>query len=437
MFARGGHRSCRRARGGACALEGRFLGVALIGALSMSCERGPTYHRDVEPILARRCVRCHGPTGLAAFPRLDGPEPLGALLEKVRLAVQNRAMPPWGADDTGQCGRWRDSPWLSGAEIETLVRFAERGGPRGAPVPSPPPPAPAPSLRADAWVDVGRDDTPGLGEGAYRCFLVDPGLTRDRLLTGVEVQASDPRGVAQVTLYALESARAEVQAAALDALDDRPGWPCFDGPQVTPARPIGSWSWTEATLEYPAGTGVRLRATRKLVLEVHYDLASAGLSSRTRIRAALRLGDGAGGELAEAQLVPVRASGFRLPPGQVYAETRADLVVPAPWTLLGAAPRMHMLGRAMQLDRRAPGGDACLANFSHWSFYRQQLFAYAEPVRLDPGDRLSVACVYDTEGRDAPVAAGEGIADEQCLVWLYVTPRPPGSGPPRSPAPPA
>src|SRR5690349_6858372 len=52
------------------------LWVALLASLLACCRRAPTYRDDVAPILARRCVSCHGETGLAAFPRLDGSQPL-------------------------------------------------------------------------------------------------------------------------------------------------------------------------------------------------------------------------------------------------------------------------------------------------------------------------------------------------------------------------
>jgi hypothetical protein len=61
--------------------------------------------------------------------------------------------------------------------------------------------------------------TPGLDVTAYRCFLVDPKLPEDHLVTAFRVGPTDARSVAQVTVYQLESEAAEDAARALDDAD--------------------------------------------------------------------------------------------------------------------------------------------------------------------------------------------------------------------------
>jgi hypothetical protein len=74
----------------------------------------------------------------------------------------------------------------------------------------------------------------------------------------------------------------------------------------------------------------------------------------------------------------------------------------------------------MQIDRVRAGKRECVANFDHWHFYRQRFFEYASPLELEPGDKLKVSCVYNTQSRAEPVGMGERIADEQCLAALLV-----------------
>src|SRR5207248_1885482 len=79
----------------------------------------------------------------------------------------------------------------------------------------------------------------------------------------------DPRGVAQVTLFALDSDAAEADVAALGT-----DYPCFGTARARDGRLVASWTWPTPVLRLPAG--VRLRAGRKLVAQIHYDVALAG-----------------------------------------------------------------------------------------------------------------------------------------------------------------
>jgi hypothetical protein len=74
----------------------------------------------------------------------------------------------------------------------------------------------------------------------------------------------------------------------------------------------------------------------------------------------------------------------------------------------------------MQLDLDRERGSSCLANFDHWSFFRQRLFEYEAPQRLLPGDVLRLSCVYTTLGKARPIRSGEWIEDEECAAFLYV-----------------
>ena len=384
------------------------------------CKRSPTYHRDVAPIVSRRCIRCHAADGLSAPPRLDTYENVVKSAPKIKFAVQRRMMPPWGADDTGICRTWRDALWLGDAELSTLVRWAETGTPAGEPTGRTPiRPDPVPELsHIDTTFDLGFDYKPGIGPTSYRCFVVDPNLDRDRFLTGIRVGFSDRRMLAQVTLFAPRTMAAEAGAVALDQDDPAPGYSCYGSPRVDPATLVASWTWSTPAQIFPAGTGIRLHAHRKLVAQVHYNVLSAGLSSSTRTNIDLQFDDG----VREASYLPLAPRAIELGPGKTYAEVSGEMTVPAPTTVFGVAPRMHSLGRTMQLDRfRGGTSPTCVGNFDHWDFYRQRLFTYDEPLHVDPGDRLRVSCIYDTEGRDELVLQGEGIRDEACTAYLYVT----------------
>jgi hypothetical protein len=63
-----------------------------------------------------------------------------------------------------------------------------------------------------------------------------------------------------------------------------------------------------------------------------------------------------------------------------------------------------------------------VANFDHWSFYRQQLFEYQSPLQIEAGDTIRISCVYNTQSRAITTVEGETIADEECLASMLVAP---------------
>ena len=57
----------------------------------------PSYARDVAPILRQNCTTCHRPGGLGPFSLLDY-ETVKSHRDDIRMAVEDREMPPWHAE---------------------------------------------------------------------------------------------------------------------------------------------------------------------------------------------------------------------------------------------------------------------------------------------------------------------------------------------------
>ena len=343
-----------------------LLATLVCLVLNTACQRRPlTYTEDVAPLIAARCLSCHAKSGLAALPTLDAYAGVVASALRVRLAIEGRMMPPWGADNTGLCRTWRHAQWLSTGEIATFGAWVEQGMPYGPTLSRRPSHVviPEPELEhVDALLDTGAAYEPTLGAGSYRCFVVDPGLTRDRLLSAFRVVSSDPRMVAQITVFALDSEECEARAMELDRQDEGPGYTCYGGARVEPARWLLSWTWDDPLMRLPAGTGLRLHSSRKLVLQVHYNVVSSGLGSATRTRVELAFDD----SLREASWLRLAANDFVLPPGRTYADAGGDLTVGAGLTVYGVAPRMHTLGQSLELERRTDEvPDVCIGSFDH------------------------------------------------------------------------
>jgi Copper type II ascorbate-dependent monooxygenase, C-terminal domain len=393
------------------------LAVAVMACGAQSCDRAPTYYEDVRPILSRSCAPCHSRGGVAPTPRLETLEEITSALGKIRLAVKMRDMPPWGAENTGLCGTWKGALWLPDAELRTLVKWTENPIP-GDPKRARDAPRPAePSFRSSGLVaDIGGDFRPGLGPDAYRCFVTEPGVTKDAVATAFRATSTERRSVEHVALYASDSPETDAALTALDAIDPALGYSCYGSSGVSSARLLASFTWDSPVLRMPRGYGVRLRAGRKVVVQIHYNPIATGLGVPTRTRIEIEVDDRA----REASFLTVSPGDFRLEPRRTHVEAHGEATLPHAFRLLGVAPRMHSLGKVMQLDRNSDADWACTGSFDHWNFYRQRFFELEKPLDLRAGTRLRVSCAYDTESRAEPVRMGDAIDEEECVAALLV-----------------
>src|SRR5262249_31965069 len=156
---------------------------------------------------------------------------------------ERRDMPPWGADNSGRCGDFRAAAWLDDNEVTTLSTWAKSGAPPSRSVPatsapaitstlSNPTPQPVPlpiSLPLPTF-------SAGFGERATRCFLLDPGVDRDTLLSAFDLRSEPRLAARQARLYALDTDALVRLARQRDREDKDAGWSCYGGSGVEGAR---------------------------------------------------------------------------------------------------------------------------------------------------------------------------------------------------------
>ena len=128
---------------GACLLS---LGAASGVAAQTPAGAGPTFTKDVAPILNKNCVSCHRPgeIGPMSFLSYETTRPWA---RSIKDKVVKREMPPWAADPAHSMKMGNDRS-LSQADIDTLVAWAGAGAPRGNPADLPPAPTFASRLAA-------------------------------------------------------------------------------------------------------------------------------------------------------------------------------------------------------------------------------------------------------------------------------------------------
>jgi hypothetical protein len=358
--------------------------------------------------------------GIAPFPLVTYQDAKN-VAPAIKAATASREMPPFNLDNTGACNTFSDARWLDDEQIKTIGKWVDAGAPEGDAAKAPAPPGPGAVLAGKSiTLDSRATYTPDAKKSdEYRCFIVDPALTADRFLTGYQVNPGDSRVVHHLILFSLDTANAEQQAAALDAADPKDGYLCFGGSGVPESRFISGWAPGAGATYFQEGTGIRLSAGRKLVMQIHYNLANGAFPDHTTMDLAL-----ADSVQKEATIIRVAAKGFTLPPGQSLTSVSGQASIPATKgavTVWGVSPHMHTRGKTQDAWYDNGGTKTCLSKVTRWNFHWQGFSRLSQPLRLPAGGTLNVTCGYDTSHDTTVVKSGEETSDEMCIDFLYVT----------------
>ena len=134
---------------------------------------------------------------------------------------------------------------------------------------------------------------PNGGTDEYRCFLVDPGLTKDAFLTGSQFLPQNAEIVHHAIFFRLDPTQVPA-AREVDAQSAGEGWTCFGNAGIDDnAAWVAHWApGTKETLLAP-DIGYPMPPGSQLVMQVHYNLLGSkgkpGAADRSGIR--LRLTD--------------------------------------------------------------------------------------------------------------------------------------------------
>lgn len=247
---------------------------------------GPTFYRDVEPIVLAKCASCHAADGAAGFP-LDA-ETAKFSARAMAVKVRARDMPPWPPGPLGP--PIVDERVLTEDEIAVIERWSEAGSPLGDPADHRDP-APKPTF------DMGRPPDlvlttedyvppPGMQTDETRCFVVDlPAGTPARWVTGVRWVPGTPAAIHHVG-GAWVDAASGAAARARSRRDGRPGFECAGGLGAFVQRGGGlgaSGAGNGTGTRMPKGTGVYLAEGATLIVSVHYVIGHLQKADRSGV----------------------------------------------------------------------------------------------------------------------------------------------------------
>ncbi|MCC7535475.1 MAG: hypothetical protein IT379_04655 [Deltaproteobacteria bacterium] len=378
----------------------------------------PTYHQDVAPIFATRCVTCHDEGGIAPF-SLRAYDAAAAQAESIAWVVEHHIMPPWPAAPTDGCEPLRDSRRLTDAEVALVVGWAAAGAPEGdADTAAPIVPGTEPRFTRSAEAVSAEPYEVAPGADQLRCFVVDPGLDQDRFLTAFRVRVDRSEVVHHLMLQAIDDAGQEELILARDRDDPAPGYACDEGGLGGSTRGLVVWAQGDRTRRWPEPTGLRVTAHRKLVLQIHYHPIDVSVLDRTAVELELEARVAREGEMRSLSV-----AGSPLPPRERDVEVVASgrPTREGPIVVHGVRAHMHQLGARARIEVVRDGTPRCLLDIPDWQFEWQLFYDLARPFVMEETDELRVTCAYDTTSRIEPVGWGTSSDEEMCIGYVYVT----------------
>jgi hypothetical protein len=341
-------------------------------------------------------------------------------------------MPPWMPDPA--YNRLAHERIMSQEEIDLVTAWVAAGAPEGnsALAPTPPVYGTGSALSAVNWTDKMPDFYNPFTQEEYRCFVLPLNIPQDTFITGWEVIPGDGFMVHHVLIYYDESGIPQ----QLDNADPLPGYQSFGGIGSPGATLVGAWAPGSSPYEFPTGTGVKIRPSGSIIIQVHYPSGTQQRTDSTRVN--LMLG---GSPIREVTLAPALNhytninQTLALPPNQI-SNFFCETTIPATVTLLAVAPHMHMLGKSIRVFAVKPGNDTVpLVYIPNWNFGWQDMYSLPKALVLPAGTKIRAEAVYDNTDNNpmnpnAPpqwVYAGDASADEMLMVYFaYIHPSLPG-----------
>lgn len=232
-----------------------------------------------------------------------------------------------------------------------------------------------------------------------------------------------------VLLY-LVPAEMTAVATALDAADEGAGYTCFGGPGVS-AETIGAWVPGSVPITMPEDTAIRLPAGSRIVMQIHYNVLAKGPAPD---QSSLDLWLQAAKPTWLLSIDALAHVGIDIQAGDPESVQTRTFVNKGskPWTIVGTAPHMHLLGKRIAATAmHADGSEECLVDIPRWDFNWQQTYRFlpGREVLVQPGESVRLECVYDNSAANQSVVNGvqqtpvdvgwgEGTLDEMCLNYI-------------------
>ncbi len=402
-----------------------LVAIAVVPS-GLDSQTGPTFTRDIAPIVFARCGTCHHPGGPAPFSLLTYNESRQRAT-LVAAVTKSRFMPPWKA--SAGSGPFIDQASLTAAEIDLIGRWAASGAVEGDARD-----LPAVPRFPEGW-QLGTPDLvvapsqaftlPAEGTDVFRIFVIPVPTGRARFVRGLEFRAGNPKVVhhANIRIDRTEASR------RFDADDPAAGYEGLIAHSATyPDGHFLGWTPGQVAPLLPKGLAWRIEPGTDLVAEVH--MQPSGKEEVVRPSIGLYFGS----EPPERTPVMLRLGRqtIDIPPGDPSYTITDSFVLPVDVEVQAVQPHAHHRARDVRGVATLPDGTAkTLIEIGDWDFRWQHVYRLVTPLRLPKNTTLSMKYIFDNSASNPRnpqvpprrVFWGQRSTDEMGDLWIQVLTR--------------
>jgi len=407
---------------------------------SGTAPRGPTYTKDVAPILFRNCTPCHRPGEIAPMSLLtyDDARPHA---KAIRDEVGEGHMPPWHAE--APKGTFLNERGLTDEEKQVLFRWAATGAQKGDPKDLPPAP-----VYPDGWA-MGKPDVvlemeesytvPADGVIEYEYFYIPTNFTEPKWIQAVELRP----GNREVVHHALAFYRAkpDLQRAAVlrpnrDQMVLPPPAKQGTRPQrrdQTPSRLLASYAPGTNPQVLRPGTAIRLEPGGVIELQMHYTANGKAATDRTKVGLQFSKDPAP----REVRVTHFFNSTLTLPAGSADTRVDADITFVSDAVVWGIFPHTHVRGKKWEYMLELPDGTKRpVLSVPRYDFNWQTYYMFKDPLQVPKGSRLLSSAWYDNSAANksnpdpkVDVKWGDQTWEEMQYTGLLFSPAIPAATP--------
>jgi hypothetical protein len=388
----------------------------LLIAVNSLFAQNPNWSNDVAKIVYENCASCHRENGIAPF-RLttfqDAVNHASGIANSISLGI----MPPWTPDPNYKS--FAHQRVMNQTDKNTVLQWIANNTPSGDLRFAPPAPtynsvsqiSPNLSVSTPTYTVTTNDDE-------YRNFEIPSGLLVTNFAKAIEVIPGNPQIVHHVLVFEDNSTN--------------PINPTSIGGTGSSASKL-LFGYTPGSQAYftPVGTGLKLNANTRIIVQIHYAPGSIGMIDNTTVNFKTTTTT-----LREIYVAPVlhhnsMMDGPLFIPANQTRTFNEQYIIPFDATLLYVFPHMHRIGKSIQSYGITPlGQNIPFVNIPEWEFHWQDNFVFPNALKVPSGTTLRATAFYDNtlNNADNPnnppinVSLGEGTNDEMMLVFFAFLP---------------
>jgi hypothetical protein len=398
------------------------ISAVIVMSTTAAAQEQVTFTKDVAPILQERCQVCHR-VGTFAPMSLVTYEQARPWARSIKQKVLAREMPPWFIDKNVGVQHFSNDVSLTEQEMATIAKWVDNGAPQGNPADMPPPRS---FPDGQVW-HIGQPDlivrlpqdviVKAKAPDQWPDILVDPGLTEDRYIQGVQIIPAKGHKV----IHHIRTSIVEPEGSRHSGqLDGNVALAVGEQGVFLNEYAIGKGGDV-----FPEGSGRLIKAGTKVNFQFH--LHSVGEETPTNVALGIKFYPKGYVPKHSITSLTVGVNEIDIRPHTDNVRSDGYLTLTKPARLLSFQPHMHSRGKAECLEAIYPNGKAEMLSCAKFFFNWHINYVYddsAAPL-LPSGTVLhSISWHDNTAGNkfnpdpDAQVTWGERTVDEMGSSWI-------------------